>query len=199
MNAKFFDLKKEKQDRMLNAVLKVFALNGYTHASTDEIVKEAHISKGLLFHYFESKIGVYTFVYDYCVRVFTLELSSAVNPSETSYFTILKQIEAAKMQALKTYPYLSLFLETCEKETVPEALLAIEDAKKQYENAMGTILARADYDMFKANPDSEKIIKMLTSTLNTIMEERLRDDSFNAEMIYKENCSYIDLISKFYK
>ena len=41
MNEKFFDLKKEKQDRMINAALKVFALNGYRHASTDDIVREA--------------------------------------------------------------------------------------------------------------------------------------------------------------
>ena len=68
MNAKFFDLKQEKQDRMVNAALKIFALNGYSHASTDDIVKEAHISKGLLFHYFDSKIGVYSFIYDYSVR-----------------------------------------------------------------------------------------------------------------------------------
>ena len=54
MNEKFFDLKKEKQDRMINAALKVFALNGYRHASTDDIVREAAISKGLLFHYFEN-------------------------------------------------------------------------------------------------------------------------------------------------
>ena len=46
MNEKFFDLKKEKQDRMINASLKVFAMNGYAHASTDDIVREAGISKG---------------------------------------------------------------------------------------------------------------------------------------------------------
>ena len=56
MNEKFFDLKKEKQDRMINAALKAFALSGYRHASTDDIVREAAISKGLLFHYFESKL-----------------------------------------------------------------------------------------------------------------------------------------------
>lgn len=108
MNAKFFDLKQEKQDRMINAALKVFALNGYQHASTDDIVKEAHISKGLLFHYFDSKIGVYTFIYDYCVRYMTLELSTAIDPSETSYMEIRRQMEAAKMQCLKTYPYLQI-------------------------------------------------------------------------------------------
>ena len=50
MNDKFFDLKKDKQDRIINAALQVFALNGYRHASTDDIVKLASISKGLLFH-----------------------------------------------------------------------------------------------------------------------------------------------------
>ena len=65
MNSKFFDLKKEKQDRMINAALKVFALQGYRHGSTDDIVREAAVSKGLLFHYFGSKLGVYCFIYDY--------------------------------------------------------------------------------------------------------------------------------------
>ena len=58
MNEKFFDLKKEKQDRMINASLKVFAEGGYAHASTDDIVREASVSKGLLFHYFGSKLSL---------------------------------------------------------------------------------------------------------------------------------------------
>ena len=49
MNEKFFELKKEKQDRMINAALLVFSKYGYYHASTDEIVKEANISKGLFY------------------------------------------------------------------------------------------------------------------------------------------------------
>ena len=44
MNDKFFDLKQEKQDRMINAALKIFSRKGYKHASTDDIVKEAGIS-----------------------------------------------------------------------------------------------------------------------------------------------------------
>ena len=49
MNSKFFDIKKEKQDRIINAALKIFAMQGYRHGSTDDIVKEAAISKGLLY------------------------------------------------------------------------------------------------------------------------------------------------------
>ena len=61
MNEKFFDLNREKQDRMINAALRIFAENGYRHASTVIIVKEAGISKGLLFHYFTSKMGLFSF------------------------------------------------------------------------------------------------------------------------------------------
>ena len=75
MNERFFELKKEKQERMINAALKVFAEHGYYHSSTDEIVKTANISKGLLFHYFGNKIGLYSFLYDYATRSVTLEFS----------------------------------------------------------------------------------------------------------------------------
>ena len=110
MNEKFFDLKQEKQDKMINAALKIFAKNGYKHASTDEIVAEASISKGLLFHYFGSKQGLYDFLYDYSVRFLMLETKSLVPETETDYFRIMKLLEQAKMQVGKNYPYLKMVL-----------------------------------------------------------------------------------------
>ena len=62
MNEKFFDLSREKQDRMINGALEVFAKNGYKHASTDDMVKAVDVSKGLWFHYFGSKAGLYTLI-----------------------------------------------------------------------------------------------------------------------------------------
>ena len=103
MNSKFFDLKKEKQDRMINAALKIFALQGYRHASTDDIVREASISKGLLFHYFGSKLGVYQFIYDYSVRYMNLELRSAVDPGERDLFEVVRQREQAGYAGISLY------------------------------------------------------------------------------------------------
>jgi AcrR family transcriptional regulator len=198
MNAKFFDLKQEKQDRMVNAALKIFALNGYSHASTDDIVKEAHISKGLLFHYFDSKIGVYSFIYDYSVRFISLELSSAIDPNETSYFEILRQMEAAKMQVLKSYPYMFMFLNACKKEDITEAVLAVETAKAQLASNEATILQKAD-ESVKSKKNFSEYMKMLTFTINGIMESSLYDGSFNAEMNYKENIKYINLTESLLK
>lgn len=122
MNDKFFDLKQEKQDRMINASLKIFSRGGYRHASTDEIVKEAGISKGLLFHYFGSKLGLYGFLFDYSARFMLLELSREVKRSETDYFALTKQMEQARMQVMKLYPYMQRFLDVAVKEEHTEAV-----------------------------------------------------------------------------
>ena len=196
MNAKFFDLKQEKQDRMINAALKIFAINGYKHASTDDIVKEAGISKGLLFHYFDSKIGVYTFLYDYSARYMALELSSTIDPSETSYMEIRRQMEAAKMQTLKTYPYMELFLETGKNETITEALAATENAKTVLEESVSTVLSKADMSALSTKKDFQQYIKMLDYSINGIMRESFNGDLFDAETYYRDVVSCINLIEK---
>ena len=87
---------------MINAALKVFAMQGYKHASTDDIVKEAGISKGLLFHYFTNKVGVYVFLMDYSVRFLLLELSRSVKKDTTDFFELCKQILPTNLHALNS-------------------------------------------------------------------------------------------------
>ncbi|MGI6412409.1 MAG: FtsX-like permease family protein [Syntrophomonadaceae bacterium] len=55
INTRFYSLEKDKQERIINAALKEFARSGYERASTNVIIKEAEISKGSLFNYFNSK------------------------------------------------------------------------------------------------------------------------------------------------
>ena len=194
MNSKFFDLKKEKQDRMINAALKIFALRGYRHASTDDIVREAAISKGLLFHYFESKLGVYSFVYDYSARYMNLELRSAVDPKEKDLFEILKQIERARMNAMRGYPYMQQFLNRSMLEDVSEALLVIEDKKGALEKVSAAIDSQIDHQLLPAGIDGEKLRKMLDFTIKGLMTECFLDASFQPEMLYEEVCDYLDMM-----
>lgn len=196
MNEKFFDLKKEKQDRMINAALKVFALQGYRHASTDDMVREAAISKGLLFHYFGSKLGVYRFIYDYSVRYMTLELKSTVSPAETDLFEILKQTECARMHAMRGYPYMQQFLNRSLSEDVSEALLAVEEKRTALETVYDAIDAQINYRALNAGVDGEKLRKMLDFTIKGLMTERFQDASFQPEMLYEEICGYLDMMKK---
>jgi len=192
MNAKFFDLNKDKQDRMMNAGLKVFALNGYRKASTDEIVAEAGISKGLLFHYFGNKIGLYTFLYDYSVRFLSMELSASVDAKVTNLFDIARGIEAAKLQVLRVYPYIQQFINTAAREDVSEALLAIESKSNTYRETIDRIYAQTDLGIFASVEDGQRIAKMLQLTIDGLMAEKIAEKSYHPEMLYEEVLAYID-------
>ncbi len=196
MNEKFFDLKKEKQDRMINAALKIFAINGYKHASTDDIVVQAGISKGLLFHYFGSKLGLYEFLYDYSVRFMKLELTRGVSENTTDYFEIRKQIEMSKMQVLKNYPNMQQFLDRSKSETVEEAVLAIKDQRSVLSEVYADLYNRADQSLFTENVEFEKLHTMLEYTIRGITIERFQDPSFNPETLYDEIADYLMMIKK---
>ena len=196
MNPKFFDLKKDKQDRMINAALKVFALNGYRHASTDDIVKEAGISKGLLFHYFGSKSGVYEFVYEYSVRYMILELGTKISRGESDMFEIIKQVEMARVDAMKGYPYMQQFLNMCEIEDVSEALLAMEGTKDLLESEYDRIYGQISFRGLPAGVDGRKLLKMMDLTVKGLLHEKFREGTFQPEMLYGEIVEYIDMMKK---
>lgn len=196
MNEKFFDLKKEKQDRMINAALKVFASNGYKHASTDDIVAEAGISKGLLFHYFGSKLGLYTFLYDYSTRFMKLELTTGVLSSADDYFEIRKQIEFAKMQVLSNYPCMQRFLESCMSENVSEALMSTERQRSVLSDVYAVLKNQTDRSRFLPDVSYEKLDAMLDYTISGLMNARFRDASFQPEMLYEEIVSYLDMMKR---
>lgn len=194
MNSKFFDLKKEKQDRMINAALKVFAIHGYRHAGTDEMVREAGISKGLLFHYFGNKMGIYSFVYDYSVRYIMLELRATVNPKQRDLFEVLRQVETARMHAMRNYPYMQKFLNRSMTENVGEVLLEIEARRNTLLEAYQAVEEQIDYATLPTGVDGRKLRKMLDFTIKGLMEERFQEESFQPEMLYEEISGYLDMM-----
>lgn len=193
MNEKFFDLKKEKQDRMINAALKIFALNGYQKASTDDIVKEAGISKGLLFHYFGSKAGVYTFMYEYSSRFMTMELERAVSLREKDLFLLLKQMEEAKSVLLANYPYMQKFLLThidLKDEEIKKSVAPYVDKVPQI---MGEVMGRADYDRIRDGVDKDLLVRTMYYVTRGLMETALTT-GMGPELVLKEATDYYEMM-----
>lgn len=195
MNEKFFDLKKEKQDRMINAALKVFALHGYQHASTDDMVAEAHISKGLLFHYFGNKLGLYTFLYDYSVRFMLLELSGCAG-GEEDFFELMRRMESAKCKVLKNYPYMQEFLDSIRYENVKEALLATEEKRGVLEETREEILNKADNSRFRSEVDVTRLKQIIDYTVKGMLSESLRNESFHPDIMNEEINAYLLMLKK---
>ena len=198
MNEKFFDLKREKQDRMINAGLKVFAKNGYRHATTDDIVKEAGISKGLLFHYFTNKVGVYVFLMDYSVRFLLLELSRYVKKDTDDFFDLCIQMEQGKLQVLKNYPYMQAFLDKAFEEICLEALEECEEQKQAYLNKIEEYYAQTDGHKFKNSVTKEQIQTLIRYIVKGITVENMAQDTIQPEIMYHQICEYIEMLRRVY-
>lgn len=196
MNEKFFDLKKEKQDRMINAALKIFALKGYEHASTDDIVREAGISKGLLFHYFISKIGLYAFVYDYSVKYLMLEYTTGISKEETDYFELMLQMKNCELQVMRNYPYMMQFLNESKKEDVSEALVATEEKRGVLPGHFEEIMQRVDLSSFRPEAEVDRLTKIITLTVSGLMTEQLISEAFQPELFVREIESYLAMLKK---
>lgn len=168
MNEKFFDLKKEKQDRIINGALKIFGIYDYQHASTDDMVREAGISKGLLFHYFGSKIGVYAFVYEFVIRFWKMELAASIHEEEDP-FLIFERRENARIQIMKRYPYLHLFLEKCQEEQCEEAVKRIEAYKDDYYMAGLIPYTYSTKKNMPADCSEEKLFAIIELTIQGLL------------------------------
>lgn len=194
MNDKFFDLKKEKQDRMINASLKVFAENGYKRASTDDIVKEAGISKGLLFHYFETKLGLYEFLFDYCTRYMKLETSSLQLSKEKDYFVIYQQLLYAHLQLMKNYPFIHLFLTKSVSEKSTEISVDLMNKIHDYDEYNTSFFDRIKVTLFNERCDIPKIKKIMDYTVEGAMEEQIREGIFTPEEYFTEMVTYLNMM-----
>ena len=179
MNEKFFDLKKEKQDKMINGAMKVFAQNGFLRASTDEMVKTAGVSKGLWFHYFDNKIGLYTFVTDYAIKYMIMELQRELTADASDYFDTTYGVEEVKMSVRRYYPYVPLFLSSLEQETNPEALEAVSEYLAVYKEKMNSVYEAVDRSRFASFVDPDIFDMTVKFTMKGILEEEYEKEVFD--------------------
>lgn len=200
MNEKFFDLKKEKQDRMINAALKIFALNGYAHASTDDIVKEAEISKGLLFHYFTNKIGLYSFIYDFSIKFVTLELTGTVDITDNDYFGLYIQIKNTESSVMRSYPYMIDFLNSTEDEDVLEALNEIGSKKNTIPEKIEEYFKHANTYSFAPDTNIRKLSEIIEYTSRVVMKNTLKFNPDHPEFYARDMKDYLITLKKgFYR
>ena len=191
MNEKFFNLAREKQDKMINGAIEVFAKNGYKHAATDDMVNAVGVSKGLWFHYFGSKEGIYVFVYDYSVKYMMLELSTVIDESVTDYFEMIHQIEHVKARVRKNYPYMSEFLKSAEYESDEAIAQKTAEVRQIYRERMEGLLKGAEIGTVPDRAKRERIKKMLTYSIEGIAREKQGSDP---DAVYREIKTYIDLV-----
>lgn len=158
-----------RKNRILEAALIEFAEKGYKKASTNTIVREAKVSKGLLFHYFISKKELYIHLYNHALETITSELYENVNFADRD---VLNRLSASTLQKIESYTKHTLFTDLFEKHALveDEEILArtqktsVEFSQESYAKLFSDI----DYYMFDEKVNITRALDVVKWTIDRI-------------------------------
>jgi TetR/AcrR family transcriptional regulator len=161
MYSKFENLTEEKKKKIIDVCIEEFSRNGYKNASTNNIVKNAEISKGILFHYFGSKKSLYLYVYKYVTDFIAQIFYEKMRDLPSDFFERVMELGLLKLKVASEFPVeykfiLDVFLHTPEelKQEVQESY------GKIYGENMELLFKDIDISKFRPGIDSNKAMEV---------------------------------------
>ena len=187
MNEKFYELSNEKQQVIINAALYVFSKYDYKKASTEEIAKEAGISKGLLFHYFKNKKNLYLFLYDYSIEFISNKMMKDLDLTEKDFFKLITNSQDIKSKIMKQHPYVFQFSINAYYEECPEIADEISGKNKVLlSQNTDLVLSIIDKTKFKENVDIEMLFKAIVWCGDGYLKEKFHQKKVDIDEVSKE-------------
>ena len=94
----------DKQLRIFHAAKQHFAEHGFHQTSTQQIAEAAGVSKGLLFHHYQSKKKLYFLIIENSIDLLASEVENDWTSSDDDFFVQLKRFIQTKIKAAIKYP-----------------------------------------------------------------------------------------------
>lgn len=196
---KFLNLEPEKRERILNAAINEFAKKGFKNASTNEIVKEAGISKGLIFHYFKNKKQLYLFLYDYLMEILKEEYFQKLWLEERDFLVRMRMASLTKLELFRKYPMIFKFFLTAYTETDDEVRIEVADRKnKLMEANLPRVYDNVDLSNVRDGVDHQKAMNLIVWALegyanSKIPEFKTMDEEDFSDMV-AELATYLEIL-----
>ena len=170
----------EKINSIINSAFEEFSLNGYVKASTNEIVKNAGISKGLLFHYFGNKQRLYEELIDFAFEYTMITIQENMNFRERDFFQRLKRILQIRIAISKDYPYIYNFLSVVSKEQSDDGRTG--NFMKENMDFIEKIYSfNIDLSLFREDIEIDQAMNIVRWTFEKILEEDKADQTKREE------------------
>ncbi len=196
-------MKIDKQERIINAAMKEFVKSGYDKASTNEIVKDAQISKGSLFNYFSNKKDLYLFLIEYAVKIIE-QIYDEIDMNERDIFKRISQVGFIKLNIQKKYPLVFDFLKSLRDEEALEVKADTDQITGNIlDNGLKRIYQNIDWSKLREDVDPEKAIHILNWTMVGFAELQIAKietfENVGIELFNEWN-SYTEILKRcFYK
>ncbi len=169
------DLKKERQEHILQKAVELFALKGYEGLKTVDFAKASNMSLGLMYHYFKDKKTLYNQVILYCLYEFNNYLEDIFKDSDT-FFTNLAHFAVNDFKKEPLYAHMYIVLADADINSAEILDETREKIKKINEKTLVNTIRIIEYNQEKgvfrpANPFAlarifwgmiESVMKMIT-------------------------------------
>lgn len=200
-NHKIMSMESEKRDRIIQSAMQEFC-KGYSAANTDEITKNAGISKGLLFHYFGSKKGLFLFLMKYAGEIVSSEYLKVTIDSR-DFLVNLRKLSFLAMDLTFKYKLIYDFMVKgyfSLNEVFPEGLP--KDIHNPTEEIMIQIYQNTDTSLFRNDIDIEKARNIIIWTMKGFSDKLLvygievENYKVHYDEITKELDEYLQILHK---
>lgn len=197
----FEKLPVDKQEKILSAGIREFSLKSFRDASTDMIVEQCQISKGIFFHYFGSKKKFYLYCLKKSMERLTGKTEEVIG---NDFYEILFEEMNRKIRLCMEYRdemhMVNMSSRDASSEIAKEkaeimagyAVVIRSESKKMLRNAMNKLHLKNKKDI-----TAEGLQIYINAVMNRYLLQYQQDpDQFfeNSEMIRTQMKKYLDLM-----
>ncbi|PID82544.1 MAG: TetR family transcriptional regulator [Clostridiales bacterium] len=189
-------MKDSKVNKIISSAIKQFSKYGYKKTSIDSIVKDAGVSKGLLFYHFKSKKELYLYLFKYVIEIYTEGVINKFDRSVTDFIEMLRESTKIKLELDLEYPYtIDFYISVVQDEDKPEEIDEILSEAKELANyeLYEHILRKTDISKFKEGIDAATAIKVASWVATGFFSE---EKILNLDRIEEKMEEYENLLIK---
>ena len=193
----------EKRLALINASMYEFGKNSYKKASTNNIVKEAGISKGLLYHYFSNKKALHDYMVDFWLNRMMKDVLDHIDFESGDLIARIASVAEYKVKMFMKYPGIIEFAKGM------FASNTLDELKENIDRIAPNFYTRfyqenVDYTLFKEGVDIQKALNVTQWTVEKFSEGMIVQWQTSSELdmqgLVKELDIYLDMLkATFYK
>lgn len=194
----FFNLANDKQERIMDAIIKEMGEHTFEHININNIIKDANIPRGSFYQYFEDKKDMYDYFYTYIAKKKFEYWGNLLNFDEDiPFLDRFYMIYMKGYEFTRDYPDL---VQVGKKVLSSDFMTQSDQAKMSMKIAIDHYAKyiKIDQEKGRIRKDIDPVFlsTMLLEMMNKLSIDDLMKDQFSMENIEKNVKMMIDILKK---
>lgn len=206
MSVKFerIDVSNNKVYRIVNSAFKVFSKNDFEKASTALVVRDAEISRGLLYHYFTNKQELFEYLQYFAYHIISESMAREIDWESDDIFDRLSKSMKVKLEIIKEYPYVFIFFNRYPHLMTPDKVKKYQE-DEHIKTRQIFYSYNVDHSKIKNDIDFNLLLSVSRLTTRGVLNSHIDNHDFeteelNIEEIMKDINQHIEFLrNTFYK